>query len=54
MPVRSKRQWGWLAIHRPDLLHKWQHEAPRDYAKLPDSHSSDRHIHKHRRKPGPK
>lgn len=35
MPVRSKKQWKWLAIHRPDLLKKWQEEAPVDYKKLP-------------------
>ncbi len=34
-PVKSKKQWGWLAIHRKDLLKKWQHEAPVKYKKLP-------------------
>ena len=34
-PVRSKKQWKWLAIHKPELLHKWQHEKKRVYKKLP-------------------
>ncbi len=35
MPVKSKKQWKWLAVHRKDLLHKWQHEKPRKDKKLP-------------------
>ena len=35
MPVKSKAQWGWLGANRPDLLHKWQKEAPRKMADLP-------------------
>jgi hypothetical protein len=35
MPIRSKKQWGWLAKYRPDLLSSWQHEAKRSYSKLP-------------------
>jgi hypothetical protein len=35
MPVKSKKQWRWLAANRPDLLHKWQKESPRMYKKLP-------------------
>lgn len=35
MPVRSKAQWGWLGAHRPDLLRKWQAEAPVNYRRLP-------------------
>lgn len=35
MPVKSKAQWGWLGVHRPDLLHKWQKESPKVFKKLP-------------------
>jgi hypothetical protein len=35
-PVRSKAQWGWLGANRPDLLHRWQEEAPRQRSKLPE------------------
>lgn len=34
MPVKSQAQWKWLAVHRPDLLHKWQHESPVNYRQL--------------------
>jgi len=52
MPVESKKQWGWLAINRPDLLHKWQTEVPVDYSQLPDRHASDRNIHKYKKRSG--
>jgi hypothetical protein len=58
MPVRSKAQQAWLALHRPDLLHKWAHEfgIPKD---LPE-HVGDRDRqarkkalkHPHRRRGG--
>jgi hypothetical protein len=35
MPIRSKAQLAFFAIHHPDLLHKWQKEAPVNLAKLP-------------------
>lgn len=35
MPIHSQDQWKWLAANRPDLLHRWQNETPRDYKKLP-------------------
>lgn len=35
-PVRSRKQAVFLAIHHPDILHRWQREQPRDLAKLPD------------------
>ena len=35
-PVRSQAQAKWLAVNRPDLLHKWQREAPRDLGSLPE------------------
>ena len=36
MPVRSKKQWKWMAINKPKMLKKWQGEAPVKYKKLPD------------------
>jgi hypothetical protein len=36
MPVKSKKQWKWLAINHPDLLHKWQKEAPVKFSDLPE------------------
>lgn len=36
MPVRSKKQWKWMAVNRPDLLHKWQGEAPVKFKGLPN------------------
>jgi hypothetical protein len=36
MPVRSRAQAAYLAIHRPDLLHKWQLESPVNLAALPE------------------
>ncbi len=35
MPVKSKAQWAYLAIHQPKILHDWQKEAPRKLSKLP-------------------
>jgi hypothetical protein len=35
MPIKSQKQWKYLAIHHPDLLHEWQQEAPRKFSKLP-------------------
>jgi len=36
MPIQSKAQWRALAVKRPDILHKWQNEAPRTFSKLPE------------------
>lgn len=36
MPVKSRAQQAWLAIHRPDLLKKWQAEYPVNLSKLPE------------------
>lgn len=44
MPVKSRKQWAYLAIHHPDLLHEWQQEAPRKFKKLPE------HVKKKRKK----
>ncbi len=35
MPVKSQKQFRWLAANRPDLLHKWQQEYPRKFGSLP-------------------
>lgn len=35
MPVRSKAQWGFLAVNHPELLRKWQKEAPVKMSELP-------------------
>jgi hypothetical protein len=35
MPVQSKAQQAFLAIHHPDILHRWQKEAPVALSKLP-------------------
>jgi len=35
MPVKSKKQWKYLAIHEPQLLREWQKEHPVDFKKLP-------------------
>ena len=36
MPVKSKAQWKYFGVKHPDLLHKWQKEAPRKYSSLPE------------------
>ncbi len=36
MPVKSKAQQAWLAIHRPDLLKKWQAEFHVNLKALPE------------------
>ncbi len=36
MPIKSKHQAAWLAIHRPDLLKKWQAEDPVNISRLPE------------------
>lgn len=35
MPVKSQAQFKWMAINRPDLLHKFQKEGKREYKNLP-------------------
>ncbi len=35
MPVKSKAQEAFLAIHHPAILHRWQAEAPRVFSQLP-------------------
>lgn len=35
MPIKSKRQWRYLAANRPDLLKKWQRESPVSFRRLP-------------------
>ena len=40
MPIRSKAQWGMMAVKHPELLHRWQEEAPVRYAGLPE-HAKD-------------
>ena len=35
MPVKSKAQMKWMAINKPELLHKWQKEKKRNYKSLP-------------------
>ncbi len=35
MPVKSKAQWAYLAIHQPKILRDWQKETPRTRSKLP-------------------
>jgi hypothetical protein len=40
MPIKSKKQWKYFAMHHPELLHKWQKEAPVDYKKLPEKKES--------------
>lgn len=41
MPVKSKKQWKYLAIHHPELLHKWQEEAPVVFENLPNKKKSE-------------
>jgi len=41
MPIRSRAQWKYLAVHDPELLSKWQKEKPVVYADLPDKAESD-------------
>jgi hypothetical protein len=43
MPVESQRQWRYLAANRPDLLHKWQGEAPVNYRNLPAQKRAKHH-----------
>ena len=45
MPVQSQKQWKWLAIHRPDLLRKWQHESPVNYRQLAIRKKAKKHGH---------
>lgn len=35
MPVKSRSQWGFLAINHPELLKKWQKESPVTMSELP-------------------
>ena len=35
MPIESQKEWKWMAVNRPDLLHKWQKESPVTYKNLP-------------------
>jgi len=35
MPVRSKKQFKWMAINEPEMLKRWQKEHPVDFRKLP-------------------
>jgi hypothetical protein len=48
MPVQSQHQAKWLAIHRPDLLKKWQLESHRNISQLPQ-HVKKASPKKHRK-----
>lgn len=51
MPVVSKHQWKWMAVNRPDLLHKFQQESPVVYSRLPQRVSQRRPQHRQPRQP---
>lgn len=35
MPVKSKKQWKFLAVNHPEVLHSWQKETPKSFSRLP-------------------
>ena len=40
MPVKSKKQWRWMAINNPDMLKSWQKEHPVKFSQLPEEDDS--------------
>lgn len=36
MPVKSKHQFQFLAIHHPEILKRWQLESHRNFDQLPE------------------
>jgi len=36
MPLKSRKQWKWMAVNEPEMLKRWQREHAVDYNKLPN------------------
>jgi len=35
VPIKSQKEWKFLAVNHPDVLHKLQQDQPVVYSKLP-------------------